>query len=91
MELSDLNYFLAVAAVENMNQAAKNAGVSPGALSKAVARLESDLDVALFNRVKQRIVLTPEGLEFALKARRIMELVDESRVAVGSKKVWLGL
>ena len=45
MEIYELRYFLAVAESENMQRAAKAIHVSPPSLSKAIARLEEELDL----------------------------------------------
>ena len=85
MELTDLKYFLAVARLENINQAAETIPISPGSLSKAIARLESELDVSLFHRARQRIKLTSSGVELQKRAHEILNLVDDAKVAIGSR------
>ena len=50
MEINEIRYFLAVAKLENMHQASEIGGVSPGTLSKAIAKLENELKTKLFKR-----------------------------------------
>ncbi len=43
--------------------AARELGVSPSAVAKSVARLESDLGLRLFHRTTRKVALTSEGHE----------------------------
>lgn len=74
MEMYELRYFLAVAERENVNRAALDCAVSAGSLSKAVARLESELGVKLFERVRRNIRLTAHGRSLKLRAAEILSL-----------------
>lgn len=64
MELRQLEYFIAVAAELNFSRAAQQIHVVQSALSAAVAKLEKELGVALFDRSKRQIVLTAAGEVF---------------------------
>lgn len=61
---ADLEPFLAVADLGSFRRAADRLGVTPAAMSKAVARLEARLGVRLFQRTTRRVALTPEGERF---------------------------
>lgn len=85
---SDITPFLEVAELGSFRKAADRLGVTPAAVSKAVARLEARLDTRLFSRSTRRVVLTPEGEIFAERcqaaAREIgagMESLEETRGA----------
>jgi len=81
-----LKYFLAVAKTENVNRAAKNIGVSAGSLSKAVARLETELQTPLLTRQGRGIKLSSDGHEFAKRAAQIVDLEKDTRLQfVGSE------
>jgi DNA-binding transcriptional LysR family regulator len=60
-DLSDLDAFVAVAGARSFRGAAKLGNVSPSALSEAVRRLESRLDVRLLNRTTRSVTVTPAG------------------------------
>ncbi|MCR9203918.1 MAG: LysR family transcriptional regulator [Halobacteriovoraceae bacterium] len=77
MELFELKYFMAVAEVENVNLAASKVHVSAGSLSKAISRLEEELQTALFYRQGRGIKLSPQGLQFKEKAARMLSLAEE--------------
>lgn len=64
MDLLQLQYFRAIAQHENMTKAAEALFVSQPNLSTSMSRLESDLDVKLFERRRGKISLTPEGRLF---------------------------
>jgi DNA-binding transcriptional LysR family regulator len=53
-----LRYFLEVARPENIHRASERLKISPGSISKAVARLEEQLSEKLFNRIGRHIKLT---------------------------------
>lgn len=57
-----LNAFLAVASERSFSAAAKKLGVTQSAVTKAVARLEKDLEVELFDRRRRPAMLTEEAV-----------------------------
>src|SRR5512141_1052568 len=59
--------------------AARELGVSPSAVAKNVARLESDLGLRLFHRTTRKVALTSEGHELFERCRRIVEEIDALR------------
>lgn len=67
--LSALQAFEASARHQNFAQAAQELALTHGAVCKRVNELEGHLGVALFERVKQRLVLTPAGAEYAKRIR----------------------
>ena len=79
METFELRYFLAVANAGNVNHAAKKAAVSPGSLSKAVAKLEAELGVKLFERVGRHIEITDHGRFLQERAAEILRLEETTR------------
>ena len=52
--------------------------LSPSAVGKAVARLEQDLHVRLFQRSTRRMQLTEEGRLFYERCKRILEDLDDA-------------
>ncbi|HLJ35786.1 MAG TPA: LysR family transcriptional regulator, partial [Ktedonobacteraceae bacterium] len=80
MEFYQLTYFLAAAQTQNFRKAAELCVVAQSALSRQIAALEDELEVALFTRNKKRVKLTTEGEEFARYARNAMEQLQEGRL-----------
>jgi DNA-binding transcriptional LysR family regulator len=80
MEFHQLTYFLAAAQTQNFRKAAELCIVAQSALSRQIAMLEDELEVALFTRNKKRVTLTEEGQEFALYVRNAMEQLQEGKL-----------
>ncbi len=85
MEMFELRYFLAVAEIENVNKAAENIHVSAGSLSKAISRLESELQTPLFFKTGRGIKLTPEGQLLKRRATHILQLEEDARFELMGK------
>ena len=79
MEFYQLTYFLAAAQTQNFRKAAELSLVAQSALSRQIAALEDELEVALFTRHKKRVTLTTAGQEFALYVRNAMEQLQEGQ------------
>ncbi|MFD2644897.1 LysR family transcriptional regulator [Pseudomonas japonica] len=77
--LSGLMAFVSAAQANSFVAASERLGVSPSAISKSVARLESELGVRLFNRSTRRLSLTEEGALFFERGRRIVEEIAEAQ------------
>lgn len=79
MEFHQLTYFLAAAQTQNFRKAAGLCLVAQSALSRQIAALEDELEVALFARNKKRVTLTLEGQQFALYVRNALEQLQEGQ------------
>lgn len=86
MEMFELRYFLAVAQIENVNKASESMHVSPGSLSKAISRLEEELQTPLFFKSGRGIRLTPEGELLKKKATQILQLEEDARLELRGKE-----
>ena len=71
MEITQVQYVLTVAAAGSFSAAAEELYISQSSLSKQVIALERELGVALFDRSKRQIALTPAGAAFLAHARAI--------------------
>jgi DNA-binding transcriptional LysR family regulator len=71
MELRHLQHFLVAAHHGSLRRAADAAGISQPALTKSIRRLESSLEVALFERSSRGIRLTSFGEALVLHARAL--------------------
>ena len=64
-----LGYFITAAEEGQITRAARRLHMAQPALSQAIAHLESDLGVELFERHPRGVTLTPAGEAFLVKAR----------------------
>jgi len=76
VSLDQIASFVAAARHASFAGAARELGLSPSAVAKNVARLESHLGVRLFHRTTRRVSLTPDGEDLQLRCRRILEDVE---------------
>jgi LysR family transcriptional activator of glutamate synthase operon len=71
MDIAQIQYVLTVAATGSFSAAADELYISQSSLSKQIIALEKELGVALFDRSKRQIALTPAGAVFLEHARTI--------------------
>ncbi len=95
MDFSLLKSFIAVAEEKSFSEAAKHLFISQQALSKQIAKLEEELDTALFVRSRP-LGLTPDGKQFLQTARGILHLKrlyeeHSSKSLAGSHAVHIGI
>lgn len=79
MDISALKAFVAVAETGSFSTAAVHLFLTQPAVSKRVAALERELKTPLFDRIGHRITLTEAGNALLLKARHILDEIEESR------------
>lgn len=78
--------FAATAKHRNFAAAAREQGLAPSTLAKAVARLESALGVKLFHRTTRLVTLTPDGERLFERCQRVLaELEDLHTEASGTR------
>lgn len=71
MDLIQLEYFLAVARLQHVSHAAEEMNVGQSTISMALSRLESELDVQLFQKEGRSKRLTPAGMMFSHRVEAI--------------------
>ena len=76
MELLQLRYFITVAKMLNISQAAKHHMIPQPAMSQTISRLEKELGKPLFDRHKNRLKLTQEGQVFLDSVTASMSELD---------------
>ncbi|SEF26679.1 DNA-binding transcriptional regulator, LysR family [Amycolatopsis pretoriensis] len=79
MDLLQLRYFQAVARREHLSQAAAELRVAQPSLSRAIARLEADLGVPLFDRVGRGLRLNRFGAGYLRRVDRALAELDDAR------------
>src|SRR3974390_1961080 len=80
--LNALKAFEAAARHESFTRAAEELCVTQGAVSHQVKALETELAVKLFNRERQRLLITEAGRDYLVTIRDALD-----RIAVGTERL----
>ena len=72
MDIRTLEYFMDIAETRSFSVAAERKNISQSSLSKAIIRLENELNVRLFDRKAHPICLTPAGEQLYEDLRDLM-------------------
>jgi LysR family glycine cleavage system transcriptional activator len=80
--LNALKAFEAAARSESFTRAAEELNVTQGAVSHQVKALEATLGIKLFNRERQRLLITEAGREYLAVVRDALD-----RIAVGTERL----
>lgn len=73
-----MRVFAAVAEAESFNGGARRLGLSPPAVTRAIAGLEQHLGVRLFTRTTRRVRVTDAGQRYLDAVRRLLVDVEEA-------------
>jgi LysR family transcriptional regulator, glycine cleavage system transcriptional activator len=84
--LSSLEAFEAAARHRSFTRAALDLHVTQGAVSRQVQALEGQLGVALFDRVRKRISLSPAGEAYLPKVRACLERLEAATLQMKAFK-----
>ncbi len=82
ISLIDLRSFVAVAELGSFHQAAMVLNVSQPALTRRIQKLETLLDVQLFDRTTRKVSLSVVGRDFMPRARRLIDELDLSMLSI---------
>jgi DNA-binding transcriptional LysR family regulator len=89
MSLSDpfsgMNAFVTAAQCQSFSAAARQLKQTPSAVSKAVARLETDLGVKLFHRSPRLVSLTPDGEAFFERCKDLITTAEDARSVISNQ------
>ncbi|WP_444935455.1 LysR substrate-binding domain-containing protein [Microbulbifer sp. JMSA004] len=83
MEIEALEKFLIIAATENLQRSADRLDTSPGALSKTLKRLETELATRLFDRVGKQLKINDAGRRLQSRAVEMVAIARRVRSEVG--------
>ncbi|HVO04048.1 MAG TPA: LysR family transcriptional regulator [Candidatus Cybelea sp.] len=76
METADLRTFVAVARRSSFAAVAREQNADPSSVSRAIAGIEAELGVRLFQRTTRRMVLTEAGALFLARVSPLIEELD---------------
>ena len=90
VKLTGLSHFLAVCSTRSLTAAAQVMGVSQPALTQAIAKLERQLNVSLFDRSTRPLKITPYGQELLEYAQTMERNADELTAKLDAMKAGTG-
>ena len=92
MTLTELKYVVALAQERHFGRAAQKCFVTQPTLSLALAKLEDELGLRLFERNKNEVLVTPRGQAVVDQARRVLDEVGKiQHLARGSQDQLAGV
>jgi LysR family hydrogen peroxide-inducible transcriptional activator len=83
---TELQYVVILAQEHHFGRAADRAFVTQPALSLAIKKLEDELGVAIFERRKNHVALTPLGEQIVQQAQRVLEEADQIKLLAAQGK-----
>lgn len=83
MNITTLQYFVSAAELSSFTKAAKKHYVAQTAISQQIAKLETNLGIKLFDREKNRVILTDAGQIFY---EDIINVLHEYEIAIRKAK-----
>lgn len=86
MDLYQLKYFIEIAELGNITNAAEKLHITQPALSKSIARLEEEIGVKLFDRVGRHIALSRYGNLFMPYAQKVVSTITEAEIAIKAEQ-----
>jgi LysR family transcriptional regulator, regulator for bpeEF and oprC len=81
-KLKSLTIFIRSAQSGSFSEAARQLGMAPSAVSRAVLRLEDELGVRLLQRTTRSLTLTEAGDRFYQRAQQILNDLEEAELEV---------
>lgn len=82
---ADMEVFVTAVERASFSAAARVLGLSPSAVSRTIAAIETRLGVRLMLRTTRALTLTPEGEAYHRDARRILQDLSEAEHAIGNQ------
>ena len=87
-QLHLMQVYVAVAEEQGFSAGARKLGISPPAVTRAVAALEDKLSVKLLNRTTRHVRTTEAGERYLIDARRILhevQVANEAAIGINAK------
>jgi DNA-binding transcriptional LysR family regulator len=89
--LNALLIFESAARLQSFTQAADELALTQSAVCKQIANLEDWLGLALFSRIKKRVLLTPAGRDYAEKIRLHLDKIERDTLELMGHKEGSGI
>lgn len=85
-KLNTIALFIEAARWSSFSVAARQLGLSPSSVSKAIQRLESELDTRLFERTTRKIRLTQDGAVFFDRCMKILAELEAAELELSQAR-----
>ena len=85
MDLSDIALFCTIVSAGSLSAAGRQSGLSPMAVSRRLAALETELGVRLFHRTTRSLALTSDGETFLPLAQAMLDAKDAAVTAFAER------
>lgn len=85
-KLSAIALFVEAARWSSFSKAARQQGMSPSSVSKAIQRLEANLNTQLFERTTRKIRLTHDGAIFFERCKQILADLEQAELALSQAR-----
>src|SRR3989338_435242 len=86
MTLTELRYIVALSQTRHFGRAAKRCCVSQPTLSIGIQKIEEELGVALFERVRNEVYVTKMGEQLVAQAQRVLEEIEKFKTIATAGK-----
>ncbi|MCR4955056.1 MAG: LysR family transcriptional regulator [Lachnospiraceae bacterium] len=90
MEIRELKTFLQAAHAGSFVKAAQSMGYSQAAVTIQIKHLEEELGTVLFDRIGKQTQLTESGRTFQVRAKRILQEIEEAKAEIGNDTIVKG-
>ena len=85
-KLNSIDLFVRAARLRSYSQVARQMGISPSSVSRAIQQLEENLGTRLFNRTTRKITLTEDGTAFYEHCARILAELEEAELELSHSR-----
>ncbi len=77
MNILHMKYAVEVAHVGSLSKASENLLIAQPNISRSIKELEADMGISIFERTQKGMVLTPEGEQFIVYAKSILDQIEQ--------------
>ena len=85
-KLNSISLFIKAAQYGSFSEVARQRGMSPSSISRAISQLEESLGTRLFNRTTRKITLTEEGRAFYEHCDRLLAELEEAELELSRSR-----
>ena len=84
MDIETLRTFIVLSGTKNFTRTSEQLYIAQSTVTNRISELEKELNLSLFSRNKRSVELTPEGEQFLIYAKKVIDLTDSSIPEISS-------